>query len=277
IVISSCTSETNIDGVRFIDENSLLDGLTLKNVMDFKKEISGTSTRSGWYFQQFLKMAYALVCEDEYYILWDADTIPLNNIYFFNDDDVPFLDYREKYGYEDVNYFKTLSRLFVNETLMKENKHSFITEHMVIKTSIMKDLIYRLSLCGKVKDDLFWKNILRSIDKSFIDQSGFSEFETYAAFVLKYYKSQYILRLWNNLRPGRVFLGDNPSVEELNWVSKYFDVVSIEDFDKYTYLPKIAFKLNVDFLKLYKVYKPFLDMWTAFRVYGRSVIRHLQA
>ncbi|MEI3192244.1 MAG: DUF6492 family protein [Lachnospiraceae bacterium] len=46
---------------------------------------TGKASRSGWYFQQFLKFGYAQVCEDEYYIVWDSDTVPLHPISHFQD------------------------------------------------------------------------------------------------------------------------------------------------------------------------------------------------
>ena len=63
-------------GVEFIEENTLYKGLTLGKVRECLKARLGEEKRAGWYFQQFLKLAYAYQCQDEYYIVWDADTIP---------------------------------------------------------------------------------------------------------------------------------------------------------------------------------------------------------
>jgi hypothetical protein len=70
--------------VEFCDEDELVENLTLNNIKSCMISIVGNSNRSGWYFQQFLKMAYAIKSELKYYLIWDSDTIPLNNINFFN-------------------------------------------------------------------------------------------------------------------------------------------------------------------------------------------------
>jgi hypothetical protein len=69
--------------VEFYDEDNLVEGLTLNTIECLMKTIAGTDKRSGWYFQQFLKMAYAGKSKTEYYLIWDSDTIPLNHIDFF--------------------------------------------------------------------------------------------------------------------------------------------------------------------------------------------------
>lgn len=49
--------------LRFLDENSLYKGLSLDNIKGiFKLRKASWVDRAGWYFQQFLKMAYAKFC-----------------------------------------------------------------------------------------------------------------------------------------------------------------------------------------------------------------------
>ena len=66
--------------VDFLNEDSLFPGMTLESVRNNLKNRIGETGRAGWYFQQFLKFAYCYCCEDEYYIVWDADTVPLHRI-----------------------------------------------------------------------------------------------------------------------------------------------------------------------------------------------------
>ena len=48
---------------------------------------------TGWYYQQFLKMQYAFVCRDEYYMVWDGDTIPCKKITMFQEESgKPYLE-----------------------------------------------------------------------------------------------------------------------------------------------------------------------------------------
>ena len=66
-----------------LDENTLIPGLTfdkLTKLLRLHKE--GLST--GWFFQQFLKLGFAKTkYAGEYYLTWDADTLPLSHIEFF--------------------------------------------------------------------------------------------------------------------------------------------------------------------------------------------------
>lgn len=58
----------------FIDEDHLVKDLTLENIKRQLTELIGIDKRSGWYFQQFLKMGYSLSenCS-EYYLICDSD------------------------------------------------------------------------------------------------------------------------------------------------------------------------------------------------------------
>ena len=74
------------DNVVFIDENRLYPGLSFKGVRDFFESNNLPVSLTGWFLQQFLKLAYAFICEDDYYLTWDADTIPLNPISMLNEE-----------------------------------------------------------------------------------------------------------------------------------------------------------------------------------------------
>ena len=49
-------------GAEFINEDSLLKGLTLQSVKNILEKRLGISKRAGWYFQQFLKLYVYLLC-----------------------------------------------------------------------------------------------------------------------------------------------------------------------------------------------------------------------
>ena len=65
------------DRITLMDEEKLYPGLGMLSIRYLVEKQGGHMTRSNWYFQQFLKMAYACHCKNEYYILWDADTVPV--------------------------------------------------------------------------------------------------------------------------------------------------------------------------------------------------------
>lgn len=70
------------DNLKLLDENALIGGLSYAAVRKVLKSHLGINL-VGWYFQQFLKMGFALTSfAKEEYLVWDADTIPLNHVDF---------------------------------------------------------------------------------------------------------------------------------------------------------------------------------------------------
>ena len=75
-------------------------------------------------------MAFSLspYCKCDYYLSWDADTIPLRRLSFFRDEHPLFSQKQERH----IPYFETLFNLL---HLKPFNDFSFITEHMVFKSN----------------------------------------------------------------------------------------------------------------------------------------------
>lgn len=210
-----------LDNIEFINEDIVCNGMTLNKIRNLVENKTHNPQRAGWYFQQFLKMSYANICNEEYYLVWDADTIPLRQITFFNGKK-PYLDLKKEYN---RNYFITLEKLLA---LKKEIKKSFICEHMIINKYIMLELIDEIEARHKVN---YYEAIIDCIDEDAVNQSGFSEFETYGTFVLKKHKEAYALR--NNkksLRHGKRYLL-TPSAESLEWASRSYWIISFEKSD----------------------------------------------
>lgn len=70
MVLISKLLESLPDNAKLLDENKLVDGLDFASVRKGVKEHLGLNL-TGWYFQQFLKMAFALTeyAKDEY-LVW---------------------------------------------------------------------------------------------------------------------------------------------------------------------------------------------------------------
>ena len=65
------------DDWQLIDENTMVAGLSFSEVFGYlKKKGCDSVNKVGWYFQQFLKLAFALTsyCKG-YYLTWDSDTL----------------------------------------------------------------------------------------------------------------------------------------------------------------------------------------------------------
>ena len=224
--------------VEFVNENDLLSFEAVKESYLRRLEeielILGKpekTSRVGWYYQQFLKMEYSHHCNEEYYLCWDADTIPLHPINMFNENGVPFLDIKPEYN---PSYFETLKNLFGFEKVIEQ---SFISEHMLIKKSIMNELLDEI-----IKLDLngirFYDKIFSAINKPY---NGFSEFETYGTYVAYRHTSDYRLRQWKSMRnTGFMINRIDLTEDDIDWLATGFDAASFERYhETYPVLTKL--------------------------------------
>lgn len=221
------------DKVRFLDENTILPFDAVHEVM---KQALGEVLQgqelprgiTGWYYQQFLKMQYARMCKDDYYLVWDGDTIPCRPFSMFHEERiVPYLDLKAEYHKE---YFDTLSRLIPG--MRKCIEKSFISEHMLIHDGIMCRLLGDIEENGDIPGDTFWEKVIHAIDVRDLQANSFSEFETYGTYVAMRCPEAYRLRSWHSFRYGGVFFNlDTISDEDYEWLGKDFYAISFEKGD----------------------------------------------
>ena len=210
--------------LKFINEKSLIDVDKIKHLIEKRnRTIVG---KSGWYIQQFLKMQYCQICKEKYYLVWDCDTIPVKYVKMFNNEGKPFFDIKTEYH---KPYFITIKKLMPE--LGKKNNYSFISEHMLITTKMMKNLIKRIALNVSIPGDKWYEKVINSIDIEDLPFSGFSEFETYGTFINEYYNNSYVIRPWNSLRRGRVYYNHTSfTFKEAENISKKYDAISFENW-----------------------------------------------
>lgn len=212
-------------GVRFIDEDSLYEGLTydqLRNLIAQKDPFA--EKRTGWYLQQFLKYAYALKCTDEYYLIWDADLLPLNKLCFFDENEFPYFDIKFEFL---PTYFCTLKKLFRGE-IGKEKDYSYISEHMMVKTEFMRALLEEIENNSSLVGEKFFEKIMNTIRIADLPGTGFSEFETFGSYVEKRYPGFYKIRIIRSLREGDLFLGEYRSEKYMKWAAESYDLINFE-------------------------------------------------
>ncbi|WP_191018070.1 DUF6492 family protein [Treponema zioleckii] len=216
-------------GCDFLDENTVVEGLSFDSVREYIEKLGGTPKNTGWYLQQFIKLGLCRNCQNDYYLVWDADTIPLNKIEFFDKSGKPFFNLKREYFY---SYFRTIENLFA---IKKSTKESFISEHMIFNSEICRNMLNRIESNDKFEGENFWQKILCAselLKPDFIkkDQRFFSEFETFGTFCDHFYPNFYAKRKLRTLRHGTDFLGKNPTDEVLEWAAKDFDTVSFEEW-----------------------------------------------
>ncbi len=218
------------DKARWIDENKVIKFDDVHRCMSKRlaEALNGRELprgMTGWYYQQFLKMQYSEICEDEYYMVWDGDTVPCRDINMFNKDTgKPYLDMKHEYHQD---YFDTMSIILPG--LKKVIERSFIAEHMLIRTDIMQNLIKDIEKNNSIPGTKFWEKIINAIPPEKFSASAFSEFETYGTYVAIKYPDVYKLRDWHSFRLGAQFFGINTITDsDIKWLSKDFDAISFE-------------------------------------------------
>lgn len=227
VVSSRKILENDLLGCEFLDENAVLDGLSFDSVKDKLSSLDAFTKNTGWYLQQFIKLGISRICNDEYYLVWDADTVPLNPIPFFDKKGRPYLNLKREYF---SVYFRTIENLL---NLKKTRRESFISEHMLFKTDIVLRMLKEIEGNPNFKGDSFWEKILYASDLHHFDfvkddQRFFSEFETYGTYCEHYFPDLYAVRKLRTLRHGVDFLGKDADGEILEWASKDFDTISFE-------------------------------------------------
>lgn len=216
--------------IEIIDEDNLLPNLSYVNLDKLIKNRIGKPLRTGWYFQQFLKMGFGLShYAKNYYLIWDADTLPTSKLSFFENGHPVFTRKTEFHK----PYFVTMKKLL---NLGKNVPFSFIAENMLIDVNIMKELIHEISNC-QVKGDNWFEKIINAIGPE--EDVAFSEFETYGTYVTNKYPLEYRIRELRTLRDGGAKYGRFISRKEIKGLQDKFDTVSLEPGSK----PKLVKRL----------------------------------
>lgn len=214
--------------INFINEKMLLDVDKIKQLIKIRNITA--YKRSGWYIQQFLKMIYCKICQDKYYLLWDSDTIPVKKVKMFKYNGKPIFDVKTEYNEQ---YFSTMKNIFPE--LGKKYDYSFISEHMIINSKIMENMINTINDNKNLFGDTWYEKIINCINTSHLPYSGFSEFETYGTFAEEYYKGVYIIRYWNSLREGILFFNPKFLTEnDIKNISKNYYAISFEKYQEET-------------------------------------------
>lgn len=232
--VQELIQQSDVEGqVGFFDEDELIPFAEVHKIM---KELLQTDELprgvTGWYYQQFLKMQYAFACKEDYYLIWDGDTVPCKPFSMFRENGLPYLDLKQEYHEE---YFHTIENLFPG--MHKSIAKSFISEHMLIRCDIMKQLIWDIigsSTKDAAKNHIqtpgsFFEKILRAIRPGQIMNTAFSEFETYGTYVTFRHTDAYCLRDWHSFRlGGEFFHPERMTDEDYAWLGKDFDAISFE-------------------------------------------------
>lgn len=143
--------------------------------------------RSGWLFQQLLKLSGDAICSQDYFLVVDADTVFRTPQIFIVDNKMVLLHSEEHHH----PYFEMYWKLLGNKT---PTNLSFVSHQMLFNCSQLAEMRHAIEERHHKK----WYNaILSLIDRN--QQSGFSEYETYGQWILQNYPESVIREYWFNL------------------------------------------------------------------------------
>jgi hypothetical protein len=206
------------DGVEFIDEDSLIPGMTLAELK--KLPLPGFPLGAGWYFQQLLKLAFCFQkVEEDYFLIWDADTVPLRPLEFFDESGRMLFTIAEE---EHGPYFETYRKLLREEP---RREFSFISQHMIIQKSIVREMLAKIEANFPGNDSWAWK-IMRHLEGTHTNL--FSEYEMLGHYVKNNYPSRAAYRKLSWLREGSLRIGGSPSRADLEKLGQKYDFVAFE-------------------------------------------------
>lgn len=166
----------------FIDETTVLKDISKKDIQYY---INGED-RTGWLFQQLLKLSVDTFTKHEYILVMDSDTLLMRPVKYMHKGKI-ILNTSDEYH---ETYFK------VYKNLMKESPvsaKSFVSHGMLFSKKHLQEMKQFISQ----RNQTDWtKAILSKVDYS--DLSGFSEYETYGNYVLRYHPTEVKLEYWFN-------------------------------------------------------------------------------
>lgn len=218
------------DRVGFINEDDLIPFDAVYSIVEevMKDILAGRKLPRGivgWYYQQFLKMEYSKRCEEEFYFMWDGDTVPCKSFSMFaGDGETPYFDLKQEYHAE---YFETISVLFPG--MNKVIGPSFISEHMIMDAAIMREMIDVIEKNDELPGKTYFEKIMWAIPADKIQDSSFSEFETYGTYVAVKHPERYRLREWHSFRLGAEFFHpETMTDDDYEWLGRDFGAISFE-------------------------------------------------
>lgn len=200
-------------------ESCLLQSTTLKSIA--ARMPKNNVSRAGWYYQQLLKISAleSLAMEPEGLILiWDADTIPLRNIYFHNNGRLVYYISPEFHQ----PYFNATLKLL---NIQKMVDFSFIAQCFVMKKKWVEEFLSQI----ESNSNTDWATaILDATDLH--EEAGFSEYETLGSWLLTTHSSEMIFSRSPWERFGNSLCGLN-GLSQFKQRNPLVDFISFESWD----------------------------------------------
>jgi hypothetical protein len=204
--------------VGLVDEDAMIPGMTLAQLRALDEP--GFPQGAGWYFQQFLKLAFAFQkTEDDHYLIWDADTVPLRPLEFFDDKNRMIFTQAAEYH---PAYFETCKKLFRHDP---QREFSFISQHIIVRKSIAREMFLTIEQNIPGPENWAWK-IMRNVRGE--GTNRFSEYETLGHYVKNIHPQAAVFRQLPWSRDGSRLASTRPSASDLKRLAEKYHYVSFE-------------------------------------------------
>jgi glycosyltransferase involved in cell wall biosynthesis len=198
--------------IHFVDEDSVL-GYS-KQRINYKVN---QANRSGWLFQQLIKLNSDSFVQSENYLVIDSDTVLINKHCF--------IDKQGKYLFQQSEEWHKPYRKTFESILKKAPKSnlSFVSHMMIFNKKILSELKSEIEEIHNKKWD---EVIIDNIDEN--EMSYFSEFETYGNYIFEKYPSKINIVPFYNKSLHKSHIHDIKNLSE-NLKSKY-NSLSFHDY-----------------------------------------------
>jgi hypothetical protein len=208
----------NIKGITYIPENNYKEYIDIQKIVkNFEYYNPKYSYRSGWIYQQFLKLFSAKVIPQltDSYVIVDSDTIFLKPILF--DPSKFYYCIADEYH---LPYITSIKKIL---GLEKTIGFSTISHHMIFNKNILNEMIENVK--KRFKSNSFFDCVLSSIDYNEI--SSLSEWDLY---------SNYMIINHPEMCEERQLFWENISyLPDLNLLDKNLDFVSCHAYLRENY------------------------------------------
>lgn len=197
----------------FINERNVLP-ITKKDIPYRTKY----ADRSGWLYQQLLKLAGSNLSKQNYYLVIDADTILIRpHLFLVNGRTVYYCR-----NWSRPEYFRTYHKLLGKKA---SAPRSFVTHYMLFEKAKLTHMKRKI----EAKHNTRWyQAIIKKTNKR--SYAGFSEFETYGNFVHSHYPGQLMIRSAQNKS-----LPTTPAALSSDQLQKYAKIYRSLSFHKRRY------------------------------------------
>lgn len=163
--------------------------------IETEKKLLQKGSRTGWYYQQLLKLYASQVIPNlsSNILILDSDTIFLNPVNFLNEKHGglynPGIEYNPPYFQHGASLIPGFAKRFP--------EYSGISHHMIFQKSVIEDLFNTVE---QIHGKPFWEVFCRSVNPYHLFHSGASEYEIYFNYIFSRTDQVSIRKLkWANI------------------------------------------------------------------------------